>query len=281
MYIANTCVEVIITVNEQMDYAAFRQQYEEQHPASVPKLEYEQADHPVWMIPIVGAMFITSAIFSGVHTVPTAYEAIETLKVAVWVAQAAGLSAFVFVELGILTAAYMLFRKFSLLFLGILIIAVAIAMVANLHSVSKALSINDELTKAVAVLLGSGAPLMATLSGAVFVDVYRAYRAAKMRAERKHKEARIAWDTVINREFSRAQKASKQSVRKVSNGQTPSGYGYSRTSDAKEVVRTHLEANPGDFSLSVRELADKLGVGKSTVADARRDMQSDTTNGHR
>jgi hypothetical protein len=57
-----------------------------------------------------------------------------------------------------------------------------------------------------------------------------------------------------------------------------SGQGYNYTPNASDTVKMHLEANPQDIELSVRELASMLGVGKSTVADVKRDMQSN--NGH-
>lgn len=46
-----------------------------------------------------------------------------------------------------------------------------------------------------------------------------------------------------------------------------------RRSDAREIVRKHLEDNPADVSANVRELATMLNVGKSTVSAVQREMR--------
>jgi hypothetical protein len=43
------------------------------------------------------------------------------------------------------------------------------------------------------------------------------------------------------------------------------GHAAPRPKTAADRVRRHLAAHPEDASLSVRQLADKLNVGKSTV----------------
>lgn len=58
------------------------------------------------------------------------------------------------------------------------------------------------------------------------------------------------------------------------------GQGYNKRTDARDIVRQHLADNPEDFDLSVRELADKLKVGKTTVSDVRRAIEPAYTNGH-
>lgn len=44
------------------------------------------------------------------------------------------------------------------------------------------------------------------------------------------------------------------------------------TSDAKERALAYFEANPESVQLPVRELADVIGVGKSTIANAKREF---------
>ena len=53
---------------------------------------------------------------------------------------------------------------------------------------------------------------------------------------------------------------------------TPLGHQSPRPKTAAEKVRCHLEQNPDDISLSVRDLADKLGVGKSTVSRVKKEF---------
>jgi hypothetical protein len=57
------------------------------------------------------------------------------------------------------------------------------------------------------------------------------------------------------------------------------GRGYSKRMDARARVRQHLEDNPDDADLSVRALADMVGVGKTTAADVRNEYRA-SRNGH-
>lgn len=276
-----------------MNYSEFRKRYEEQHPASIPKLEFEMSDHPQWLIWAVAAMFIASALMSGVHTVPTAYDTIEALKVAEPIRQLGGMASFIFVELGILVSAYILFKNWSFWVFIILAIAVIIAMVANLYSVSEALQVNGDLGMTiVAVALGLGAPLIATLSGKVFVGLHRSDRIIDTRARAKFKEDSIAWDKEIERAWKAELKAgpsrvsSVQLSNEVSNGQSnvsaaASLVGHTKVPDASQKVRDYLSDNPDALYLSPRQLAELLRVGKSTVNNVQREMRDAVaSNGH-
>lgn len=57
------------------------------------------------------------------------------------------------------------------------------------------------------------------------------------------------------------------------------GQGYSKRMDARERVWQHLEENPDDVDLSVRALADMVGVGKTTAADVANEYKA-SRNGH-
>ena len=54
-------------------------------------------------------------------------------------------------------------------------------------------------------------------------------------------------------------------------GVPPMGHHALRPETAAERVREHLAAYPEDYTLSVRQLADKLGVGKSTVSRVKQE----------
>jgi hypothetical protein len=51
------------------------------------------------------------------------------------------------------------------------------------------------------------------------------------------------------------------------------GTGYTKKMDARDTIRTHLQENPSDLSMTVRELADKLGRSKTTVAEVMKEMR--------
>lgn len=48
-----------------------------------------------------------------------------------------------------------------------------------------------------------------------------------------------------------------------------------KTTQAKELVLYHLEQYPNDIHLTVRELAKKIGVGKTTVSDVIKGIKAD------
>lgn len=60
------------------------------------------------------------------------------------------------------------------------------------------------------------------------------------------------------------------------------GHGYSKKSDARTLIRTHLEEHPADTNVSVRDLAKRLNVGKSTVAEVMSEYRAEriSTNGN-
>ena len=77
---------------EDNQYLQFREEYERQHPASVPRhTPAIIGEYPGWVHYIVLAMFVSAAILSGVHTVPTVYDTIESGKVSEIVRQVAAL----------------------------------------------------------------------------------------------------------------------------------------------------------------------------------------------
>lgn len=264
-----------------MNYDEFRQQYEAQHPSSVPVLRYEMSVFPAWVRWAVMAMFMAAAIISGVHTVPTVYETIEADKVAPLVHDAAALASFIAVELAILLSAYLLKRNTVLGWL-LLIITSCVAGIANLQSSMTAMSGKDDWSRLVAVVLGVSAPLIVLASGKLLVDIFNGERSINTRAEERYLEACKAFDAEVLTAFKRDGKRlvstvsaapsaplslSASAVSAADNRTHGHGQGYGRNVDSRERVRTHLREHPEDLSLSARALADKLGdVGKTVVA---------------
>lgn len=58
-------------------------------------------------------------------------------------------------------------------------------------------------------------------------------------------------------------------------GQHGHGVGYTRKPTATEIVRGHLEQYPEDVNMTARDLANKLGVGKTTTADVLKELRND------
>lgn len=265
-----------------MNYDEFRQQYEAQHPASVPVLRYEMSVYPAWVRWAVIAMFIAAAIISGVHTVPTVYQTIEADKVAPLVHDIAALASFIAVELAILLSAYLLKRNARLGWL-LLITTSFVAGIANLQSSMTAMAGKDDWTRIVAIAVGLAAPLIVLASGKLLVDIFSGERTISGRAEERYLEACKSFDAEVLAAFKRDGKRQLSSVSAAPSApQLPSasavsaadirthghGQGYGRNVDSRERVRAYLREHPEDIGLSARVLAEKLGdVGKTIVSE--------------
>lgn len=260
-----------------MDYQEFRNKYEQQHPASVPQPEVFIGEYPKWVTPVVAAMFITAALFSGVHTIPIAYTAIDGKHVADWLRQAGGVSAFVFLDAGVLLSAYLLVKKFNLFILAILLITISVAMGANLYSVSQALSSDsaDQFTKIITVLFGLVAPLMAALSGGIYVWLHQSERSADEVSKMHFRDEQIQWDKIVEREWKKHQKENtsrnfmKSSRENDSVHETPMKNSEAPKPRVKlhEVARAVYEA--GDQNLSTNEMMEKYQISLGGTSKVR------------
>lgn len=282
-----------------LPYNEFRPKYDEQHQASIPVYVEPLSDNPRWMTWALLAMFICSALLSGVHTVPTAYNTIDSKFVAEWVRQPVALGVFIFIELGIFFTSYSMFKKWSWIALSILIFCILIAMVANLYSVYHALTTDDLGAQIVGIMFGLAAPLIAMMTGKQYVNFQRADADAILQAKRLYQERKVRYDKAVETAYANYQKRiqdeidrrleiereqiriekerqlqlAASAVRPMSNGQAGHGQGYERESKAAFIVREYLSNNPSDLSIPVRELAEKIGVGKSTVANVVRSIK--------
>src|SRR5688572_11640063 len=90
-----------------MNYADFRAQYEEQHPASVPQMKAAVKEYPNWLASAALVMFMAASILSAVHTIPTVYRGIEPFFVDDRLRAIAAIASPIFIELMILLAAYL------------------------------------------------------------------------------------------------------------------------------------------------------------------------------
>ena len=263
-----------------MEYEEFREQYEQQHPASVPVLEAELSPYPHWLRWATLLMFVCSALLSGVHTVPVVRDGIPD-SVPVRIADAVSLTAFVSVELAIFVAAYALVGGAGLLIIGVLVLSTGTALVANVYSVVHAYQGGDIWTLLVAVIIGLAAPGIALLSGKMFVDMHRASRSIARRARDAHREASIAWDDRVKRAWNSYQKhavpkSSQNRPKTVPDAQNRTV--PENDAAASERVVSYLKNNPEASQMSIRDIANALNVGHSTVHRIKRSMGQE--NGH-
>lgn len=299
-----------------MEYQEFRAMYEEQHPASVPVETEPVAEYPWWLQYAVLVMFICSALLSGVHTIPTAYDAIPvTPIISEFIRTVIANLSFLAVELAIMICAYSLSRKFNLTMFITLCAVILIAMAANVDSVLTALAAQDDGKRIVAVILGVGAPLIAFTSGEMFVRLYRSSVAATMRAQEQFRADQKQWDEIVFMAFTDHEeklkneekirldeerkleekrkrderRQSKSSTVQPSNGQSngqtsspaASTRGHNKVPNASELARQHFTEHPEDLDVQPRQLEDVIGVGKSTINNVQREMKARlSSNGH-
>lgn len=296
----------------QMTYQEFRQRYEEQHPASVPKEEKVISDNPGWMVWATLAMFICAAALSGVHTVPTAYATIEASKVDNGVRQIVALGTFVFVELGILIASYTMFKRWSWIAFIILALSISIAIVANLYSVFEAMQTSDLGAVIVGISLGIGAPVIAMLAGKQFVNLHRAEQIAAMRAKQQYNDAclkhdetiQAAWQALQAKLEAKAEREAERERIRIERESEPihsfhslnslngganerprlpysanSSTGYTKQMNARDVIREFFEQNPDAVNSRLDDLVERIiqqtgvTVGRTSVHNVRKEFK--------
>lgn len=280
-----------------MDYESFRQQYEQQHPASIPSKPEVFSEYPTWVKVMVGAMFLSAAILSGVHTAPTIRRAIEQYWVSTLAGDIAAAASFIAIELAIFTSAYLRKKngKLALLVMGA---GGIVAVAANIVSVGRALEqTGDTASGIVSIILGLAIPLIALAAGEMFVHITTAGRIENKEAERAYQEALKAFDKQVNTAWAKWQKEATTNVQRVTNerpldvsngqGVTPSAsiLGHTKVPDASKRVQSFFDQYPDalwDENLGVRKIADQLGVGRQTVSNVRQALrdQAKATNGH-
>lgn len=258
-----------------MDYEDFRKQYEVQHPASIPRFEEELSIYPNWLEKVVGFMFFCASLLSGVHTVPAVRDGMTTDFWPQPFIDGVSMLSFVAIELVFFVAAYALMRKRQWHVMITLGIAFIVAMVANLKENISAYQAGDPGTITVAVVLGIGAPLIAFMAGKMFVDIHRARRSVGTEARRSYEEALKAWDTTINREWSKYQKSQEElASRPVSREVHENSRGNKPRVKLHEVAREIREN--GDESLTSAEMMERYNISLGSTTKVRQMLQ----NGH-
>jgi len=278
-----------------MNYDEFREEFNQQHPASVPiKPEDISSEYPWWLRSVVIFMFVCAALLSGVHTVPTAYAGIEQEHVAEWVRQLVALAAFVAIDLAIFIATYARLRGNRTVVTIMLIVVFAVALISNINSVLRALSAQGDVwITAVGVILGFGAPLIALLAGEMFVHMHLSQTKANTEAQEKYREDSKQWDATVLTAFRKYRKSIQDSkqVPAASNGSSngiqgmeiiPSNstLGHKKQPMAREMTIAFFQEHP-ELLVDGKplEIAAHLGVGKSTVYNVIEELKR--TNGHK
>jgi len=270
-----------------MEYHEFRQQYEQQHPASVPRMETEMNEYPAWVRYAVLLTFVCAALVSGVHTVPTVWKSIEVGTIITeGIRNIISLASLVAVELAILLSAYLMAKGVKLAYF-VTFIASAVAIMANLYSVVTAFSADNAESGAliVAIVLGIGAPLIALFTGKMFVDIHRADRIQDARSRKAFRDASIKWDKEVGSAFKKYQKEHDGEISRnfMKSGE---GQGVHETSrnPVKPRVKLHEVAKTiyenGDAGLSASEMMERYNISLGSTTKVREILSSQGNNGN-
>ena len=224
---------------------------------------------------------------------------------------AIALAAFVMVEIGIITFAYSatesaihkdeLHRVRAFTNAGKWFIAF-IMLIANIYYVLQSNNVIPAdiggmwhgVRIVIYLAIGASAPVVAFITGDILaIDVLK-HRSRQKTAQELYEQQMVEWREGLNEAWSKAKgkwganvdiqvSTPKQTIQTppqlssvVSSEQTDSrqsGYGFKRASSAVDMATEWLIANPDKLDLSVRELADMIGVGKDSVARAKKELQ--------
>jgi hypothetical protein len=165
-----------------------------------------------------------------------------------------------------------------------------VAVAANVHATlgQAGVPLPEGINALILLLLGISAPTLAVISGDILAVEFLKAANRKARIERDYAEAYAQWTDGLNRAWASQQarwgvrveiKSEPLSVPDVSNGLSNGQYGmeqqrilpaassigHKKQPNASELVRRYFMDNPEALSVDGRELAQLLGVGKSTV----------------
>lgn len=260
-------------------YQEFREQYEMQHPASVPQLQDDTNEYPIWLLPMTFLMFLSVSVVSGAHTTSTVRTTLEASLIPenakFWIA----LFAFFGFELALFVSVFSWLRSRNafISYISTAVVFVVIVL-ANIQDVARSLSFSDWFSSTITIGVGFGTPLVALLSGKIFVDVYRSNRNATRQAKIGYVESMKAWDAKILSAWTKEQKQQTKNTRQTDKIQTIDlSIQTDRQTDKVQTALDYIRANPESIKFNVRELGVQSGVGKDSAAKAKKIYQS---NGH-
>lgn len=284
-------------------YAGFRRTYEVRYP--MPERVIIQGDNRLSLVAL-GVMVLASVIVSGSRTIAEFGGGV--VGVSSFIMLEVGVVVYAFIRT---REDYDAARDKSVkkLVNRGMWLSFGAAASANLHATLKQNGIDmpEVIDLAILVILALSAPTLALIAGDVFGmyavkdavrqrksdDVYRVELAAW------NEGLRLAWDAnksrwagkleVSNATDRRADASAgnytlssgvlseqTQQTDRQTDGQTPAraGFGHNRTSDGQQRVIEHLNANPQDARLPLRELGKVIGVNKDTASAGRKAWQA-------
>jgi hypothetical protein len=259
-----------------MEFDEFRKLYIKQHRSSVPNRGTQG-----WIRTAAIMLFVSSAMVSGAHTIPTIAETLPFQNNIIGVKIVISIVSLFMVEIALFAIAFV--RRMNLLegrlWLGFMqFVALVVAIAGNLYSTFEALGVDianpNMFTLVVGIAVGLGAPLLTMLSGDILAAV-----------EMSHHTAWKEFDTKVLAAFKKEEKRRGNSIPSIprmenGNGNTGNRAPF-RSTGKRDIVRQHFAENPEYLEMSPIDLEDVIGAKKSLIYDVRREILANTNgNGH-
>lgn len=282
-------------------YQVFSRMYAQTNPKPDPKPYISR----IGMIRIALIVIMSaSSIVSASHTIPTFSNSgekdISQINIIVLLV---GIAAFFMSEVALATFAYVgVMRHYreteqepaslkTLVKAGVIVPLVVMAAANINHEFSiNGVILPQVLTSGIILAISLSAPFMGYISGEVFamfevidrVDEGKQIASQNEQQERWEEKCRQAWGRSKG-DYGGRIRVEPMPVRALSavsaadrTGQDSGhgyGTGYTKQSNAREIIREHLRSNPDDMSMKVRDLADKIGQSKTTVGEVMKEMR--------
>lgn len=286
-------------------YVAFRRIYAQTN-RTPPRKTYVNRNYYARLA--IGGVMIAASVVSASHTIPVFAGDMDGTWVEGIIHLFVGIAAFVMGEMALASYAYTgVMRHFrdtgeepaSLKALlrwgvGVPVVIMVAANVSHQFQTSGEY-IDPRIMSGIRLAIALAAPLMAYISGEVFATFEVGDRIDEAKLEKENADAESAWEDRCRAAWDRNKhlyggkirvepvpvpqisvSAPVSAVRGADGQRTDNhgyGTGYTKRMDARDMIRTHLQENPDDLSMTVRELADKLGRSKTTVAEVMKEMR--------
>lgn len=250
-----------------------------------------------WIKAALAVVLVASMIVSGSHTIPTFAGGDNVLKAII------GIAGFFMLEVAIVAFEFIRTQRhyrvvreepatlnfFLKAGLGLALMVLLTVQVEYMLT-QGGISIHDNVRLFILVSMAIGAPLLAFFTGGILamysvmdrVQLRRHTEAWQAEMQQWEDELRRSWQANkakfggrVSVTVERPSAVSEERLLSVST-QTDTrqtGAGYNRVSSAVDIARQWLTDNPDKADMPVRQLADMIGVGKDSVAKARKDMQ--------
>jgi hypothetical protein len=178
---------------------------------------------------------------------------------------------------------------------------VSIMVIFNIYYVlsSNGIALHDWIRIVIFLFIGTSAPVVAFLTGEIWAidkikhdvrlrkqnEIYNeAYQEWEIGLVNSWNSQKKKWGGQVNISVSEPVQSDGQMdgqrlmlSNRTDNGRT-NGHGYDYVSNASDKVRAYFMENPEHKGWKVRDLAEVIGVGKSTVSSVRKEMQLNDSN---